>query len=105
MKLAMSTNCLRGRIACVAVCLSLFVTFQLFAALPKLHNWIHPDSDHASHHCELTVLLQGQVNTTVNEGLVRVFVSVLLPATPMASTAVVSSVHCQLPPGRAPPLA
>jgi hypothetical protein len=105
MKPAVPLNCLRGKIACAAACLSVFVTFQLFAALPKLHNWIHPDSDHASHHCELTVLLQGQVNATTNEGLVAAFISVVLPATLPARTAVVSFVHCQLPPGRAPPLA
>jgi len=105
MNLAMPPNCLRGRIACAVTCLLLFVSFQLFAGVPKLHNWIHSDSNDATHHCELTLLTQGQVNTTTHEGFIAGFVSVLLSVTPPTSDAVVSSVHCQLPTGRAPPVA
>ena len=103
MKLAMPLNFLRGRIVCAVVCLVLFVSFQLFAALPKLHNWIHSDSSSATHHCSLTLLTQGQVNTTANEGLITALVSVSLPATPLTGASVLLSDHCQLPHERAPP--
>ena len=105
MKLAMPSNCPRGRTACGLACLLLYVCFQLFAGVPKLHNWIHSDSDSATHQCELTLLTQGQVNITSNEGLIKSFVSLLLPAVPLTGVALVSSARCQLPPGRAPPLA
>jgi hypothetical protein len=105
MKLVMPPNCLRGRIACAVVCLSLFVTFQLFASVPKLHNLIHSDSNETTHHCELNLLTQGQVNISTPDGLVTVFIPSVLPVAPLIRTAVASSVHRQLPPGRAPPLA
>jgi hypothetical protein len=105
MKLAMPTNCLRGRIACAVVCLLLFAGFQLFAVVPQLHNWIHSDSNDATHQCELTLLTQGQVNSTTNDGLRLVFDSVILPSAPLTGTIAVSSALCQLPSERAPPFA
>jgi len=105
MKLAMPFNRPRGRMICGAVCLALFFCLQLFASVPKLHNWLHSDSSESSHHCSLTMLTQGQVNTTVNEELVTVFIPLILPAVALASDKVVISDCRQLPPGRAPPLA
>jgi len=107
MKLALPSNCPRGRVStvCAVVCSLLFVSFQLFAAVPQLHNWIHSDSADATHHCELTLLTQGQVNSTTNDGLLVAFGSVIFSTPRFAGAAVVSSVLCQLPPGRAPPLA
>jgi hypothetical protein len=105
MNLAVLSACLRRRVACAATCLLLFVSFQLFAGVPKLHHWIHPDSCDATHSCELTLLIQGQVDTATSEVLVRTFTSVLLPAVPHAGIVVVASDLFQIQSGRAPPLA
>ena len=105
MKLALPPNSLRGRIACAVVCLLLFAGFQLFAVVPQLHNWIHSDSNDATHQCELTLLTQGQVNSSTNDGLRIAFDSIMLPSPPLTGTVAVSSVLCQLPSERAPPLA
>lgn len=92
------------RLASGLVCLLLFASFQLFAAVPKLHNWIHADSTEATHHCSLTLLTEGQVNVTVNEGIVVRLATTTFIA-PVQTRGVIFAFDCRdLPSERAPPL-
>ena len=105
MKLATFLDDGRRRIACALACFALFLGFQLFATVPQLHSRLHSDAADSNHHCALTLLTQGQLNTTANEGIVKIFVAELIPTLLPAGEKLVLSDYRQLPPGRAPPLA
>ena len=47
-----------------AFCLLLFVVLQVFASSGPLHRLIHHDADSPDHHCAITLLAQGQAQTT-----------------------------------------
>ena len=80
----------------------LFLFLNCLSAFPALHHFFHPDSDEADHHCAVTMLIQGKVETTsVDVPLVVPQEIVELPAP--AAISVFSASLDLLPPGRAPP--
>jgi hypothetical protein len=87
-----------------AICLALFLTLQLFAASGSLHRAIHSDASAPSHHCVITLLSQGQLNTpeVFTSGLV--FVAALLFFLPPLHATLSSSIDYRLSPSRAPPV-
>ncbi len=40
-------------------CAALVVLLVVFAASPALHEWLHPDADHADHECAITLFMHG----------------------------------------------
>jgi len=94
---AMHSKPLKG-----AVLLGLFLLLLAMAHSWALHACVHPEADHADHHCAVTMLQQGQVDTTT----VAVAV-VVVPPMPVADVVTPATffpiVDFFLPPGRGPP--
>jgi len=92
-----------GRVAAVAVMLSLWAAMCALEVSPELHRLLHQDAQSPSHNCLVT---QFQ-----NHSLLSGFVAATAPPAPEASGLLASrgdfqfapSTDCQLPPSRAPP--
>jgi hypothetical protein len=94
----------RLRLVSSLFCLLLFVTLQVFASSSPLHRLIHHDADSPNHHCAVTLLAQGQVNSPVVwPGLVSP-VDTFIFYLPLLESEGVSSFDYRLSPSRAPPL-
>jgi hypothetical protein len=81
----------------------LYVTLLSFAALPDLHEKLHPDARHTSHHCVISLVTGGQIEPSG--------CATLSPALPVfgavASEVALSDLFSSFelfPPGRAPPV-
>jgi len=90
------------RMAALAV-VFLFVALQVFASFGALHKAIHADADSPTHHCVITLLTHGQMNTPVVLGVSVAFAAALIFFLPPLQSAVLSSFDLRLSPGRAPP--
>jgi hypothetical protein len=86
------------------ICLALFLTLQLFAASSSLHQAIHSDAAAPSHHCVITLVSQGQLNTPEVFTGSLLFVAALLFCLPSVHATLSSSIDYRLSPSRAPPV-
>jgi hypothetical protein len=87
-----------------AICLALFLALQLFAASSSLHQAIHSDAGTPSHHCVITLLSQGQLNTPEVFAGSLLFVAALLFCLPSLHATLSSSFDYRLSPSRGPPV-
>jgi hypothetical protein len=87
----------------VLLCLVLFLVLQVFASSGALHQAIHPDAASADHHCAITLITGGQLNSPAVLVALLAFVATFLFLQPPLNAAVLSSVDLRLAPGRAPP--
>ena len=94
----------RARRVVAVFCLALFVVLQAFASSGPLHKAIHPDADSSDHHCAITMLAQGQVDTPVVWLGLAAFAAALIFCLPPLNSEAFSSVDYRLSPSRAPPL-
>jgi hypothetical protein len=86
------------------VMLFLFLFVLACAVSPGLHRAIHKDADQADHHCAITVLAGGQIDSP--SGAIPNVVppsSHYVTVLPVESPALNSAIDL-LPPGRAPPV-
>ncbi|HZF01660.1 MAG TPA: hypothetical protein VE344_07175 [Methylomirabilota bacterium] len=83
--------------------LFLFLFTVAMVVCPELHELIHKDADEHDHHCAVTMLLQGKVDSTTVEVPV-VLSTVLVEVTPRIEFHVFSPEIGNLPQGRAPPV-
>lgn len=93
----------RGRTPLGILLIFLVLLLNLLAASPSLHEWFHHDADQPGHHCAVTTLAHGQVDSAS----VDVAVSVLTAAIEFSPQILVSIPHtlvATLPPGRGPPV-
>jgi hypothetical protein len=102
----MRTNRTRGvggyMRAIAAVMLGLYVFLAAMAALPALHEVFHHDSKAPGHHCAVTLLSQGQIETPIPPATVLLsHFCFCLPSQP--DTLPIGKSSALLPPGRAPP--
>ena len=83
---------------------ALFVALQVFASSGALHKAFHAEADSPGHHCVVTLLTHGQVNTPILPSLWVTFAAALIFFLPLVQSAALSSSDLRLAPGRAPPL-
>ena len=83
--------------------LALWLALLTLASAPQLHLAHHPDAGHEQHHCPVTLLTQGQLESSPEP------VTTLTPPCPVSVLAPAPSLFFQQPsdvrllPGRAPP--
>jgi len=87
-----------------ALSLALFLVLVVFSSSEQLHKLIHPDADSPTHHCAITMLVQGQVDTPNSPLVVVAFVCALFFVLPPLRAAVFSSFDYRFSASRAPPL-
>ena len=93
----------RSRRMMAVLCLALFLPLQLVAASTLLHEMLHADAAAPGHHCVVTLIAQGQVDSPVAGPLVVAAITALcLLLAPLAAAPFVST-DLRLAPGRAPP--
>lgn len=84
------------------VLLGLFLLLLAMAHSWALHECVHPEADHADHHCAVTMLQHGQVDAAT-----VTVVAVVSPPMPVARVftpaPVFPTIELLLPPGRGPP--
>jgi len=85
------------------LCLLLFLTLQIFAASGALHRALHADAAAADHHCAITLLAQGQLQSPGQPLGLLAFVATLIFSLPLLQKAAGSRLDWRLSPGRAPP--
>ena len=94
---------IKSRRVWVLLCLGLFLTLQLFLAVPWLHGLIHPAADSPNHHCAITVFTHGCVDASdTSLPAVALFATAIF-CLAILTSAVFSSVKYRLSPSRAPP--
>jgi hypothetical protein len=86
-----------------AVCLALYFALLLFASVPALHRLVHPDADSPDHHCVITLLVKGLVDTAGVASVVVVFFAFVIFRLPPPIRVVCRSFDYRLSPSRAPP--
>jgi hypothetical protein len=94
---------LATRMVAVGLMLALMLTLLAMASAPQLHLAHHPDAGHEQHHCPVTLLTQGQLESAPVPGT-----TATLPCSVfvLAQTFLLffpSSSDVRLLPGRAPP--
>jgi len=81
----------------------LVLVLNLLAASPELHELIHHDAATDEHHCAVTLLAHGQLDSPVVE------VTAILPVAsveclPLTLVCALNALVETLPPGRGPPV-
>lgn len=82
--------------------LALFLSVLALVHLESLHQALHADSGSSDHHCAVTLLQAGQVESTLGEAL-PVLVSQTARVALVAKTGFVVAIDFLLPPSCGPP--
>lgn len=91
-----------GKSVLAALLVGVILFLDAMAACPALHELIHKDADKADHHCAVTLLAQGKVNSVACEIVIpppTVSVEITKPFIISVFTPAIEN----LPQGRAPP--
>jgi len=92
-----------GKSALAALLVGIVLLLDAMAVCPALHEMIHKDADEADHHCAVTTLAHGKIESASTE-------IVIPPPTVVVETAqyftysIFSPAIGNLPHGRAPPV-
>jgi len=95
-------NACTGRRVIAALLLLQFLFLVAVAGSESLHKAIHPDADKATHHCAITMLQSGQVDTPICALVIVPTVNTLTPLV-VFETFFIPSVDYSLPPSCGPP--
>ena len=91
------------RTSLALVCLALIAALQLVASSSSLHQAIHPDATLPGHHCAVTLLLHGGINTSHAAPAAVIYLTGFLLCLAPRKTAEFSPFDYRPSPSRAPP--
>jgi hypothetical protein len=95
--------CQFGRRALAALLVGIILLLDAMAACPALHEMIHKDADKAEHHCAVTTLEHGKIESASCE-IVVPEPALLVETAPHFTFSLFSPAIENLPHGRAPPV-
>jgi hypothetical protein len=92
-----------GKAVIAALLIGMILMLDAMAACPALHELIHKDADCPEHHCAVTTLAHGKIESATCEIIIPP-PTVLIETTKHFTISVFSPAIENLPHGRAPPV-
>jgi hypothetical protein len=93
-----------GNPSLAALLAGVILLLDAMAACPALHEMIHHDADEHDHHCAVTMLAQGKVDTATVDVPIINYSILPVETVSLAEIIVFSATIENLPPSRAPPV-
>ena len=92
-----------GRMPLGVLLIFLVLLLNLLAASPSLHELFHHDADQPGHHCAVTLLAHGKVDSSSVDVAGSDPMAAIEPS-PQILVSILNALVAVLPPGRGPPV-